>query len=201
MDRTRRDLLRLLTLTPVALAAGAPAMAGGDPIDHFRERYADLTSVDVSFSSERIQGRLRARSGGRYRIEAGDRLFISDGTSVWNVQTSTKTVVIDAATAQSDEMSVDRIFFVLLNVYQPTVKSGGSSPILRLSPPDPAAKIVGVDWADVALNARHEITSITVRENGTTTVWKITELRRNPRLKDDLFQFAPPDGWTTVDLR
>lgn len=201
MDRTRRDILRLLALAPVALNAGARAIAGGDPIDHFHSRYSDLTSVDVSFSSERIQGRLRARKGGAYRIEAGDRLFISDGSSVWNVQTSTKTVVIDAASAHSDELSVDRIFFVLLNVYRPTVKTGGATPILRLAPPDPSAKIVGVEWADVAMNARHEITAITVSENGVPTEWKITELRRDPRLKDELFQYTPPSGWTTVDLR
>ena len=51
------------------------------------------------------------------------------------------------------------------------------------------------------MNEKYGITAITVRENGLTTVWKITDLIRNPHLKDDLFQFVPPAGWTTVDLR
>ena len=128
-------------------------------------------------------------------------MFVSDGASIWNVQRTTTTVVIDRATSQTEEMSVDRIFFVLLNVYTPTVKTSGPSPVLRLAPPDPSAKIAGVEWADVAMDAKHEITSITVRENGITTRWTITSLRRDPKLAADLFTFSAPNRWSVVDLR
>jgi len=201
MDHSRRSLLRLLAVAPLAAVVSTRLIAGDDPIDHFLRRYADLTSVDVSFKSDRLEGRLRAQKGGLYRIEAGDRLFVSDGSTIWNVQRTTKTVVLDRATAQPEEMSVDRIFFVLLNVYTPSIKTGGAAPTLRLSPPDPSARIAGVEWADVSMNAKYEITSITVREGGSTTTWKITNLRRDPKLPADLFSYAVPQGWNAVDLR
>lgn len=201
MDHTRRSFLRLLAVAPVAAVFSARLAAGEDPIDHFLRRYAGLKSVDVSFTSDRLEGRLRARKGGLYRIEAGDRLFVSDGSTIWNVQRTTKTVVLDRAMAQPEEMSVDRIFFVLLNVYTPSVKVGGASPTLRLSPPDPTARIAGVEWADVSMNANYEITAITVREGGSTTTWKITNLRRDPKLGVDLFSYTIPEGWNAVDLR
>ena len=196
----RRDAIRLLTLAPLGLALVRTAQAKTDAVADFQQRYGTLKSVDLVFASQRISGRLRARLGGLYCIEAGDRQFVCDGHSVWNVQTSTKTVVIDRY-VPSNELSVDCIFFVLLNVYVPSVKKQGKQTVLRLTPPGADAKIVGVDYADVYLDLKGAITRIDVNEHGQTTEWTITKLTRNPKLSDAIFTVASPKGWNVVDLR
>lgn len=170
-------------------------------IDVFRRTYGSLKTIDVSFESQGMRGRLRAQQGGKYRIEAADRLFICDGTTVWNVQSATTTVIADRYQPNAETMSVDRVFFVLMNVYVPTARQLKPTTIIRLTPPSPTTIVAGVEYADLTLDAKNQITAITIRESGVQTTWNVTRLQRNPTLAASTFSYTPPKGWTVINLR
>lgn len=191
-------LISVVLLVPCATARGYAAQ---DAVATFRAEYAQLKSIDVTFISQGVSGRIRAKRGGLYRIEANNRLFISDGKTTWNVQEATKTVVIDTYRSEAEDMSVDRVFFVLMNVYVPKVHRTTPATTIRLSPPHATARVAGVEYADLVMTSAGLISQIIVRESGTTTAWNVTRLQRNPALAASTFSYSPPKGWTVVDLR
>ncbi len=205
---TRRTFLKVLGIAGVAapVLLFSEAAVGSDKnsknvVERFRELYADLKSISLSFSSSQAKGTLKAKKGSGFRVELPDRSIVSDGIIVWHAQVATKTVVINQAHESSDEMSIERLFFVLMNVYTPTALPGTGVTIIRLSPPDPSAMIAGVTRADVYLNTSMMITSIQVVENSTITTWNISSLKRNPSLPSSTFRYAIPKGWKVIDLR
>jgi outer membrane lipoprotein-sorting protein len=193
--------LMLALACAVIASVSAVAQQSSSVIDSFRSRYGSLKSVDVSFESKGMSGRVRAQKGGKYRIEVSDRLFICDTTTVWNVQSATTTVIVNRYQPNAESMSIDRVFFVLMNVYRPTVLRMHPTTVIRLLPPDPSATIAGVTHADIALNAKGTITSISVSESGVESVWNVTRLLRNPTIAASTFSYVPPTGWTVINLR
>ncbi len=207
-DRFRMIRMIRLTLVVAMVVAFLPAtipvvvaQTASPAIAKFRSMYGSLKSVDVSFESQGLRGRVRAQKGGKYRIEVSDRLFICDGTTVWNVQPPTKTVIVNRYQPLAESMSIDRVFFVLMNVYVPTVLRTQPATVIRLLPPDPTAMTAGVSYADIGLNAAGTITSITVSESGVESVWNVTRLLRNPTIAASTFSYTPPKGWTVINLR
>ena len=177
-------------------------IGGGSLVEKFRDRYADLSSVSLKFTSGKISGSLRASVGGRYHVTLPGRILVCDGKSIWHAQSKTQTVVIDRFDAQNEAVSIERIFFVLFNVYVPSVKKKtGSANVIRLTPPDKTAVVADIQYVDCKLDDSIRITSIMVSEGGVTTTWKISDVRINPRLKDGDFLYEPPKGWQVVDLR
>ena len=197
----RRTALTLLAAVPL-LASPLTAQTGGDHVAQFRKTYSNLKSVDVQFESDGAKGRLQASKGGRFNIDLGDRLFVCDGEKLHTVQRSSKTVLIDAYSADETEMSVERVFFVLFNVYE--VKDGGSNANgkkVMLTPPDASAQIGGVEEVIVQLDKKGRITSISVIEFGSRTTWDIVSIKLDPKLADSVFKYQAPKGWQQIDLR
>jgi len=197
----RRRFLSLIALAPLAAPVLSSKSSGKGLVETFRSRYMDLRSIDLKFSSPILSGRLQAVTGGRYRIEAADRTLVCDGTSVWNAQHSSRTVVIDKFDPRAETFSLDRIFFVLLNVYVPSEQKTAAGKVVRLVPPDPSAMIIGIQRVDLSLDRRGDVTRIDVTEGGTTTTWTISKVRLNPKLDATRFRYSAPSGWNVVDLR
>lgn len=174
--------------------------------ERFHRTYASLRSLSCTFTDGRgLQGTLSAIKGGKYRVALPDRSMISDGTSVWNVTPSTKTVIINAlrSNASSDEdLSIERMFFTLMAVYR--VKSEqrvSSTTVLRLVPPSSSATIGGIVWADVTVDASMNVRRITVNDGTATSTWTINALRRNVTIPARTFSYTPPPNWQVIDLR
>lgn len=195
----RRDILSTLLLLP--LAKSVSLLATTDAIQKFHSTYGALKTVSCSFASSYTSGSLKAKKGGSYRIELKDRIIICNGRQLYNVQSSTKTVVIDNYQQNSDEISVERIFFVLLNVYRASVVPGSNDKQIRLTPPDKTATIAGVTEVVVTVNEAFLITRIDVKEQAANTTWTISSLRLNAKLSNSDFTYSPPKGWQVVDLR
>ncbi len=197
----RRRFLSLIAATPLISASLVSGTNGKGLVETFRRRYSDLRSIDLQFSSDVLSGRLQAVKGGRYRIEAADRTLVCDATSVWNAQHSSRTVVIDTFDPRAEAFSLDRIFFVLLNVYVPSEQKTAAGNVVRLVPPDPSAMIIGIQRVDLMLDRRGDVTRLDVTEGGATTTWRISKVRLNPKIDVARFRYSAPSGWNVIDLR
>lgn len=197
----RKEFLSLLAVSPLLASSLTSRPAGKGLVDTFRDRYSGLRSIDLQFSSSVLSGRLLAVKGGSYRIEASDRTLVCDGASVWNAQHTSRTVVIDRFDPRSEAFSLDRIFFVLLNVYVPSEQKTRAGNVVRLVPPDPSALIIGIEMVDLALDRKGNVIRLDVTEGGTTTAWKISQVRVNPKIDAARFRYSAPAGWNVIDLR
>jgi len=198
----RREFIVGLAVLPVVTRAILNAKE--DALQRFHAKYGSLKSMSCGFSSRIAKGTIVARKGGKYRIELDDRTIVCNGSTVYNAQKSTKTVVIDSYKPSSDEASVERIFFVMLNVYQGFVEiHDGKGIQIKLTPPTPQAMIGSVSEARVYMynDGKYLIHGIWIEEGASSTSWDIKNLKLNTKIPESQFEFKVPKGWQSVDLR
>lgn len=178
-------------------------VSAGDALDAFQTKYTKLKSVSCSFrDASGVRGSLKARIGGSYRVTLPDREIFCDGKTVWNVVPSTKTVIMNAYKATSDDISLERVFFLILNIYRPALLGATKqTSTIRLTAPREDALIANIHEVDITLDRRNVITSVSINEYGTTTTWHLSNLLLNRSMPTSSFTYIIPKGWQTVDLR
>jgi outer membrane lipoprotein-sorting protein len=193
---------------PIAVSlfavVGAVSFAAPDEdiLQAFHKKYDNLSSMSCNFTSSGFKGMMYAMRGGKYRIELGERSIISDGQVVFNVQYSTKTVIINEYDVNTDDVSVEKILFTLLNVYRAEViKNTSKIVLIRLLPPNMDVTIAGVDKVELTCTKTLDLRSIDVYNNSSRTTWSVQNLKLNKKINSAQFTFNPPAGWQTVDLR
>lgn len=183
-----------------AAHAGAPTLA-----ERFHARYVSLRSIRCTFTDAGgLTGTLEAVRGGKYQVKLPDRRIISDGRTVWNITPSSKTVIVNSLHSDTDDLSLERVFFTLMAVYRGSVTSGPDGKgiaTIRLVPPAPDAVIGGIDQADVVIDRSLRVRSVAVRDGAALTRWTITAMTFDPKLAASTFTYAPPKDWNVVDLR
>ncbi|MBU3741897.1 MAG: outer membrane lipoprotein carrier protein LolA [Candidatus Kapabacteria bacterium] len=195
---------RSVTMGIVALASSA-LMHASQFGERFHTTYASLRSLSCTFTdASGIRGSVSAVKGGKYDIKLPDRRIVSNGTTVWNITPSSKTVIINAMNTNSEDLSIERVFFTLMAVYriQNESKPDARKHItLRLVPPAPSAVVGGVVWADVTVDASMNVETITIHDGASTTRWAISRLKRNRPIDASVFTFTPANDWQVIDLR
>ncbi len=197
----------MLTRTSCAAALAAVVLTmpltARDAIDAFQARYTKLTSVACSFrDASGVRGSIKARRGGLYNIRLTDRTIVCDGKTVWNVMPFTKTVVMNTYKATSEDVSLERVFFLMLNIYRPTlISTSKKASTIRLTAPREDAVIANIHQVDIILDRKNVITSVSINEYGTTTTWHLSKLVLNRSMPASTFTYSVPVGWQTVDLR
>lgn len=195
---------RIVTSWIVA-ACSSTLLSASQLSDRFHQTYSTLRSLSCTFKeSSGLKGSIAAMRGGKYDVRLPDRRLVSDGSTVWNITPSSKTVILDRYRANADDMSIERIFFTLMAVYrvqrEEKISSTGRT-TLRLVPPAQDAMVGGVAWADVTIDERMNVHSITINDGTATSRWTITGLKRNPSLSPSTFSYKPASGWQVIDLR
>ncbi|MCX6141349.1 MAG: outer membrane lipoprotein carrier protein LolA [Candidatus Kapabacteria bacterium] len=194
---------RILVGVSALLAIQPYALGQGDLLDRFQSRYRSAQTIRCSFAtSAGLAGRIVAKRGGSYMVTLPDRTLVSDGRTVWSASPSAKTVIINSYKSQSNDLSLEKVFFDIMNIYQgQVIQRNGAGGIIRLTPPDARAVIAGVTRADITLNASTLVTGLLLTENGSTASYTITSLTINPKIKASTFTYSPPKGWEVIDLR
>lgn len=185
-----------------AIAAPAPVTASESIVHRFHRTYQTLQSVRCTFVLDGTHtGQLFAERGKGYVLALADRKIISNGTTVWNVTPTTKTVIVNSALQNGEDLSLERLFFTLLSVYRATAVNGATNQ-LELRPPAPAVRVAGVQSARVTVDNNMRVTKVVVNDGATESTWVIKNLQLNAKpLATERFTYEPPSGWTTVDLR
>ncbi|MCU0331044.1 MAG: hypothetical protein MUC47_08735 [Candidatus Kapabacteria bacterium] len=182
--------------------ASTGVFAKEDIAQRFHTTYRSLKSIECTFTREgTINGSLIAIKGKGYDIRVGDRRIVSDGVLIWNITEGTKTVVINKVQSNSQDLSIEQMFFTMMSIYVPSVvKESGAVTTLRLLPPSPQAIVGGVEQADVSIDRSLKVKRIETRDGGQTSIWTVTSMKLN-RVGATSFSYKPLSGWNVVDLR
>ncbi len=185
-----------------AIAAPVPAIASESIVNRFHRTYQALQSVRCTFVLDGTHtGQLFAMRGKGYVLAMADRRIISNGTTVWNITPATKTVIVNNALQNGEDLSLERLFFTLLSVYRASAVQGATNQ-LDLRPPAPAVRVAGVQSARVTVDDNMRVTKVVVNDGATESTWVLKNLQLNAKpLATERFTYEPPSGWTTVDLR
>ncbi|MBS1559997.1 MAG: hypothetical protein JSS89_00185 [Bacteroidetes bacterium] len=177
----------------------------GSTLDRFIQKYHALTSVSCEFrDAHGLVGSVQAKKGGSYRISLPDRTIVCNGSIVWSATPSSKTVIINAYRATTMDLSIERVFFTLMNVYRPTVTKdfdGGKVAVIKLTPPAENAMVGSVKSVEIEVDASMQAKRIIVKEEAATTTWTLHNVKLNGKIAAGMFVYTTPAGWQVVDLR
>lgn len=195
--------MKFFGIAGVVAAATVSLYAGVDALDAFHAKYRGMKSVSFDFSiAGGMKGSFLAQKGGKYRIITADRTVISDGKTVWNATKATKTVVVSKYQPTSTDVSIERVFFDVMNVYRSSIASQtGSETVVRLDAPQANAQIANITSVLITCTPALAVKRVRVTSGGTVSDFSIANLRTNAPTSPTTFVYSVPRGWQTVDIR
>jgi outer membrane lipoprotein carrier protein len=134
------------------------------------------------------------------------RLFVTDGKTLWAYSPTDKQVVVqEVGEAFASRLPISilagdcqlRKDFDIKEVENAATKASGNFMILDLRPKQ---SVAGITRMLLEVNLKtYTIERITVFDpSGNTSVYKLSDLKLNPGLNDQQFTFTPPAGVTVV---
>lgn len=204
-------LLAALVALPVLFAGQAHAQAqdrSSDVLARLRASYAQVQALRAEFTQEvagaRLEGTLLLQ-GDRYRIETPEQVLVTDGTTAWAYSRDDRQVLINHAVEDVTAFSPSTFFTRYPDRFNVRVTgtetlNGARHDVLRLTPREAGAPVREVTLyvrASDSLPTRVRV----LDGSGTTLVFDLRNIERNPRLPEGAFRFTPPPGAEVVDLR
>ncbi len=194
-----------IIITLAALLLTSSNVFAGSTLDRFIRKYHALSSVSCEFrDAHGLVGTVQAKKGGSYRISLPDRTIVCNGSNVWSATPSSKTVIVNAYRANTMDLSIERVFFTLMNVYRPVVTKdfeGGKVAVITLTPPAENAMVGSVKSVQIEVDASMQAKRIIVKEDAATTTWTLHNVKLNGKIAAGMFVYSIPAGWQVVDLR
>lgn len=182
--------------------------------DNVLKKYSGVKSVSFSFTSTEqpgLKGKIKAKLGNKYIITSGDRTITCNGKSIWNFTKKDNKVVLSSyEEAESDELSIEKVFFNFLQQYKAvsvaknTSSSGPSAYEITLEPKNKPTKFSSMSLSRVIIKVDRKdytLLSITISDNGALQTWSVKSIKLNQEIKDEAFNFEVPEGASVVDLR
>ncbi len=203
-----------LSASPGEAAPAVDAKAA-EVIGKVRERYAGLKAFRAEFqqtfhwkvmgSEQEIPGLLTVQKPARFRLETPEQTIVSDGVNVWSYTPANQQVILSALEASDDYPTPDRLIESYLRDYAPSTLrdeklEGKRHHVLLLAPVSERTRFTSVViWVHAKKHWLSRVEGTDVM--GNVTVFTLSKPQINPKLKDEVFQFAPPEGTEVVDLR
>ncbi|MGE5849645.1 MAG: outer membrane lipoprotein chaperone LolA [Candidatus Methylomirabilota bacterium] len=172
-------------------------------------QFEQVTSIRSLNQEQRGNGILLLKRPRKMRWEyqkPEPRLFVTDGKTLWDYNPVDKQVMVlevDEAFASRLPISIlagdcqVRRDFEISEIENSATRSTANFRLLDLRPKHPEAGITRM-LLEVNLKS-YTIEQFTVFDSaGNTNVYKLKNLKLNPGLTDDQFQFTPPAGVTVV---
>ena len=151
-----------------------------------------------------MNGTLALR-GDAYRIDTGDQILVTDGTTSWVYSKPDNQLLVNDAVADETTFSPADFFTHYPDRFDVTVEGqeslgGVRHDRLRLVP-----KTDNAFLREVTLYVRSTdalpTRAVLADGNGTTVTFDLRDVEVNPRLSSDTFRFEAPEGAEVVDLR
>ncbi|MBK9248904.1 MAG: outer membrane lipoprotein carrier protein LolA [Ignavibacteria bacterium] len=175
------------------------------------KKYGSMTSLKVNFISNpgspmKGGGIVKAKKGNKFVLDLGERILVSNGVTVWNYSKSANSVVISNF-EDKGQISIEKVFFTFLQSYKASASfseqtsTGQKLTTLRLIPPTPEDMISGVKSIELGLSPKTlDVLRITITD-ASTQKWNVSSLKINVKFPDSTFNFTPPKGVKSVDMR
>jgi outer membrane lipoprotein-sorting protein len=182
--------------------------------DNVLKKYSGVKSVSFSFTSTEqpgLKGKIKAKLGNKYIITTGDRTITCNGKSIWNFTKKDNKVVLSSyEEAESDELSIEKVFFNFLQQYKAVSVAKNTSSVgppayeIVLEPKNKPTKFSSMSLSRVIIKVDrkdYSLLSITISDNGALQTWSVKSIKLNQEMKDEAFNFEVPEGASVVDLR
>lgn len=206
-----KSICKLSVLLFLIITLPCLSQASKDKIfSKLKDKYGNVSSLSLEFSMQEggIKGTLNARKGNKYRMDFGSRLIICNGKTIWNYSPDDNKSVISNFEANSQQISLEDIFFSFIDIFEPidmkavVTSRGRNSYMLKLKPKSESKHFRMIKEVNIWIDRRnYSLQSFQVIEEGQTLTWRISKLKIKENFSDDLFEFQVPKGCTVVDLR
>ncbi len=212
-----RALLAGTVLTVFALISSVSPAAAQDAEDVFerlKNKYDSIESLRAEFSQtmsssymdeQATSHGLLIASGEKYRVETEGQTLVTDGEVTWVYMPSQQQVLINDYMEDEQTFSVNEFLFdyderFKLSDVQRSTLDGEDHFVVSL---EPKSKDAFFTEATLSMRARDNVVTRlqVVDVNGTTMVFRLTNIQINPTLDAGVFSFTPPKGAEVVDLR
>ncbi len=174
-----------------------------------KEKYGNLESISADFSLSNnnvVKGKFLAKSGNKYIMQMDNRIITCNGSTLWNYSIRQNNVVISKFEEMSDEVSVEKILFDLMNDYKileakKEISSGKQSNYVVTLQKNTASDNV-LNKVKIWFNPKNYIiNSIGIDRGGDFEIWNLSNLKINPKLDNNKFEFSIPKDAEQIDLR
>jgi outer membrane lipoprotein-sorting protein len=195
--------MNLIRYAAIVAVSAVSLLASDDALQSFHAKYRGLNTVSFAFKGQQgLSGSILAKRGGSYRITSVDRTVVSDGKTVWNATSSTKTVIVSDYKPTSTDVSIERVFFEVMSVYRSSITSKSSGGVVvRLDAPSTQTQIAGISSVELSCTASFMVKGVKIVSNGSVSEFSISKFVANRSTKPSEFRFAVPDDWQMMDIR
>ncbi|MBX3042313.1 MAG: outer membrane lipoprotein carrier protein LolA [Candidatus Kapabacteria bacterium] len=177
--------------------------------ENIKTKYSNLNSLSLNFvlnENSAIKGELIAKKGNKYVLSVSGRKIYCDGETIWNYVPENKNVLISNFESHGETASIERILFeftnnfVPLKLYKNQTTYGKSVHTLELVPGSEQQDDITMIKLDMNTDT-HDIYQISIIRNYAEESWRISNLKINPKIADNQFNFVPKDDVELIDLR
>jgi outer membrane lipoprotein-sorting protein len=178
--------------------------------EKIKSKYSDLNSIKLDFYDpiSSVKGHITAAKNNKYKISLYDRIIISNGKTIWNYSQRDSNVLISSFDSFETELSVESLFFELLNNFSPSKMTdynsskGVSGYKLYLAPNknyDNPHNILKIEL--VVDSQNYDLKEIAYKQDYTEYRWLISKIDINPATGENDFIFELKDNIEAIDLR
>ena len=193
------------------------AISGTEVIERMQARFADSKSYEARFEKQFYwavldkslsrEGRIYTRRPGQFRVQVEDGdLVVANGTTIWAYNKANEQVIVSHY--QGELRTPWEILVQYTEGYRPVaVKEskldGHQVYEVTLQPRDDVPVHLRLRRMRVWVDRKdwHLLRVEQVEANDDVRTYILTDHRKNKKLKDELFEFHPPDGAQLVDQR
>jgi outer membrane lipoprotein-sorting protein len=171
-----------------------------------QKKYGEGASMRVRFlmKNEDVRGSLTLKRGNKYILELAGRTIICNGKTVSNYTPSDRKVVVSDFRDNPDNISPERIFMNFPRGYRPalTTDKASKEEVLTLMPAKPRDQVSDMQRVTLRLQSETlKLKEISIFDGTTLHVWTILDIKPDAGIPDSAFEWKPPQGVQTIDLR
>lgn len=184
------------------------SLAGQDQGDQYLKSLQDKFNsirdftANVNQSAEGktlLTGKIFFKKQNNFRIEFGNSVIVSDGTTSWNFNKKENKVII---TDYEEDGSIFSINFLVYQFPSQCTLRGGQEGNFRTLTLIPKSRTSNLGEVTLWINNENLIEKIRTNDPASGLVeLSFSNIRTNQNLPDSNFQFNPPQGSRIIDLR
>jgi outer membrane lipoprotein carrier protein len=174
-----------------------------DALNNFCAEYTQTFTWKLAGESQSIDGTICVKDKEKFKIETPNQSIITDGKTVWTVNTVTKQVMIDQASENKEDNPFLKEFmdrFTRDYRVQTSDQSDETNFVLILTALTQEQFVREIDlWVNKKTFQLARIKQIDVNSN--LTLYEVKKIDTAISLKNSDFEYVVPDGYESIDLR
>lgn len=164
---------------------------------------ADFTQKIKSTNQDntiKLEGIFYFKKENKLRIEIKNRLIVSDGNTIWNLDQNENKLIISSYDSDYTSFSLPEIINVYPNLCdKEVILDTPDRTTVRLLPNN---NQLNFESAEISVNKKSIIEKVIITDfNSMKFIFELTKTQTNIGLSDNLFSYEPEEGVEIVDLR